>query len=88
MRYDLFSCVSNGHGVLYGMILETKQILTFRMAGAILFETVPATIMTSDCLGLALNTTPNRSMSYLGAAMCIISMAQHAKPNVIGQIEL
>ena len=37
--------------------------------------------------GLARNTTPNRSMSYLGAAACIISTAQHARPKVIGQRE-
>lgn len=37
--------------------------LTFRRAGAILLVSVPATIMTSACRGLALNTTPKRSMS-------------------------
>lgn len=37
--------------------------LTFRRAGAILLVNVPATIMTSACRGLALNTTPKRSMS-------------------------
>ena len=68
--------------------LENSVSPTLRNAGAILFVTVPATIISSDCLGLALNTTPNRSMSYLGAAKCIISTAQHAKPNVIGHIEL
>lgn len=41
----------------------------------------------SDCLGDARNTTPSRSWSYRAAAMCIISTAQHAKPNVIGHIE-
>ena len=61
---------------------------TFLRAGAILLVTVPATIMTSACRGLALNTTPNRSISYLGAAKCIISTAQHAKPKVIGHNEL
>ena len=44
-------------------------------------------IITSACLGEALNTTPYRSMSYLGAAMCIISTAQHASPNVKGHKE-
>ncbi len=48
---------------------------------------VPATIITSDCLGLARNTIPNLSISYLEAALCIISTAQQARPNVIGQIE-
>ena len=54
--------------------------------------------------GLALNTTPNLSISYLcttishsvlyihishlAAAVCIISTAQHAKPKVIGNKEL
>lgn len=45
-------------------------------------------MITSACLGEALKTTPYRSMSYLGAAMCIISTAQHASPNVNGHNEL
>lgn len=49
---------------------------------------LPATMITSAWRGDALNTTPNLSMSYLGAAMCIISTAQQAKPNVNGHIEL
>ena len=53
---------------------------TLRSAGAILFVNVPATIMMSDCLGLARKTTPRRSWSYLAAAMCIISTAQQARP--------
>ena len=95
---------------------------TFLKAGAILLVKVPATIMTSACLGLARNTTPKlkirreivnrniiqctlynvyytlfsppppppvyRSISYLGAAKCIISTAQHAKPKVNGHKEL
>ena len=52
-----------------------------------LFVKVPATMMTSACLGEALKTTPYLSMSYLGAAMCIISTAQHAKPKVKGHKE-
>lgn len=52
-----------------------------------MFVNVPATIMMSDCRGLARNTTPSLSWSYRAAAMCIISTAQHAKPNVIGHIE-
>ena len=43
--------------------------------------------MTSLCLGLALNTIPNLSMSYLLAAECIISTAQQARPKVMGQRE-
>lgn len=60
---------------------------TFRNAGAILFVSVPATIMTSDWRGEARNTMPNLSISYRDAAACIISTAQQAKPNVMGHIE-
>lgn len=52
---------------------------------AILLVRVPATIMTSDCLGLGLKMMPNRSKSYLDAPVCIISTAQQARPNVMGQ---
>ena len=52
-----------------------------------LFVKVPATIITSACLGEALKTTPYLSMSYRGAAMCIISTAQQAKPKVKGHRE-
>lgn len=41
---------------------------TLRSAGAILLVSVPATIITSDCRGLARNTMPNLSMSYRDAA--------------------
>ena len=41
------------------------------------------TIITSDCLGDALGAAPNLSKSYLGIAVCIISIAQQAKPKVI-----
>jgi hypothetical protein len=57
------------------------------IAGAILFVNVPATIIKSDCLGLALKITPNLSQSYLLTVACIISTAQQANPNVIGQNE-
>eukprot|EP00211_Chloroparvula_japonica_P005518 CAMPEP_0119124720 /NCGR_PEP_ID=MMETSP1310-20130426/4258_1 /TAXON_ID=464262 /ORGANISM="Genus nov. species nov., Strain RCC2339" /LENGTH=362 /DNA_ID=CAMNT_0007114713 /DNA_START=66 /DNA_END=1153 /DNA_ORIENTATION=- len=57
-------------------------------AGAILFVSVPATIITSDCRGLARKTIPKRSMSYLAPAVCIISTAQQARPNVMGHMEL
>src|SRR3990167_6102981 len=60
---------------------------TLRNAGAILLHKVPATIITSDCLGLGLNIIPKRSKSYLAAPVCIISTAQQAKPKVIGHIE-
>uniref|UniRef100_A0A182IXX9 Uncharacterized protein n=1 Tax=Anopheles atroparvus TaxID=41427 RepID=A0A182IXX9_ANOAO len=36
---------------------------TLRKAGAILFVSVPATMITSACRGEARNTTPNRSIS-------------------------
>jgi sulfopyruvate decarboxylase TPP-binding subunit len=55
--------------------------------GAILLVTVPAIIITSACLGLALNIIPSLSMSYLLTATCIISMAQQAKPKVTGHKE-
>src|SRR5664279_4487124 len=60
---------------------------TLRSAGAILLHNVPATIITSDCLGLGRNTTPKRSRSYRAAPACIISTAQQARPNVIGHID-
>jgi hypothetical protein len=43
--------------------------------------------MRSDCLGEALNIIPKRSISYLLTAACIISTAQHARPNVRGHKE-
>ena len=48
---------------------------------------VPATIIKSECLGEALKIIPKRSISYRLIAACIISTAQHAKPNVSGQSE-
>ena len=61
---------------------------TFRRAGAILLVSVPDMIIISACLGLARKTTPSLSWSYRAAAICIISTAQHARPNVSGHIEL
>src|SRR2546426_10465781 len=59
-----------------------------RMIGAIFRQTVPATIIRSDWRGDARKTpAPKRSMSYRDETVAIISMAQQAKPNVIGQIE-
>jgi hypothetical protein len=58
-----------------------------RITGAILFVKVPATIIRSECRGLALNNIPNLSKSYLLIAACIISIAQQAKPKVNGHKE-
>src|SRR5438067_6093086 len=59
-----------------------------RSTGAIFLVTVPATIIRSDCRGDARNTSaPNRAMSKRDAEAAIISMAQHARPNPIGQID-
>ena len=44
---------------------------------------MPATIITSDCLGEPLGAAPNLSRSYLGMDVCIISTAQQARPKVI-----
>jgi len=52
-----------------------------------LFVKVPATIIKSECLGEARKIIPNRSISYLLIAACIISTAQQAKPKVKGQRE-
>src|SRR4026209_2613457 len=55
------------------------------MTGAILRETVPATIMRSDCRGEARKTpAPKRSRSYREETLAIISIAQQASPKVIG----
>src|SRR6185295_6411360 len=56
-----------------------------RITGAILRDTVPAMIMRSACRGDARNTpAPNRSKSYRDDTVAIISMAQQARPKVIG----
>src|SRR5436309_263082 len=56
------------------------------MRVAILSVTVPATIMTSDWRGVARKApAPKRSRSYRDAPVAIISMAQHARPKVMGQ---
>src|SRR5262245_15034007 len=58
---------------------------TLFMTGAIFRVGVPATIIRSDCLGLGRNTpAPNLSISKREAPVAIISMAQHASPNVMG----
>src|SRR6476660_3289481 len=59
-----------------------------RSAGAIFRDNRPATIIRSDWRGLPRNTSaPNRAMSYREALIAIISIAQHASPNVTGQID-
>src|SRR5712692_3851866 len=61
---------------------------SWRMTGAILNETRPAIMIRSDCRGDGRNTSaPKRAMSKRDAPMDIISMAQQASPNVMGQIE-
>src|SRR6266850_3209545 len=55
--------------------------------GAILMVTVPETIIRSECRGEAQGTIPKRSTSKREAKVAIISMAQHARPNVTGQID-
>src|SRR6266481_1295222 len=55
--------------------------------GAILIVTVPDTIIRSECRGEAQGTIPKRSTSKRDAKVAIISMAQHARPNVTGQID-
>src|SRR5437667_12861517 len=55
--------------------------------GAILMVTVPDTIIRSEWRGDAHGTIPNRSTSNRLANVAIISIAQHARPNVTGQIE-
>src|SRR5208283_3555930 len=50
--------------------------------------TRPATIIKSDWRGEPRNTSaPNRAISKREAPVDIISMAQHARPKLIGQIE-
>src|SRR5579863_2306672 len=59
-----------------------------RMTGAIFCETRPAIIIRSDWRGDPRNTSaPNRAISKREALIDIISMAQHARPNDMGQIE-
>src|SRR5437588_4612086 len=56
--------------------------------GAILSATRPETIITSACRGLARKTSePKRARSLRDEVAFIISMAQHASPNVAGQSE-
>src|SRR5512140_2486398 len=58
----------------------------FRITDAILYGRRPAQISTSACRGEKLmRSMPKRAWSYFDAAVAIISMAQHAVPNGIGQ---
>src|SRR4030095_9440108 len=53
--------------------------------GAIFRDTRPETIITSACRGLARNTSePKRARSLRDEVAFIISIAQHARPNVAG----
>jgi hypothetical protein len=57
--------------------------------GDIFSVTVPATIIKSAWRGDGLKTSaPKRAISNREVVEAIISMAQHAKPNVSGQIAL
>src|SRR5579875_1348211 len=59
-----------------------------RITGAIFCETRPAITIRSDCRGEARKTSaPKRATSKREAPIDIISMAQQARPKVIGQIE-
>src|SRR5438132_12790047 len=56
------------------------------MIGAIFKVGVPETIIRSDWRGLGRKTpAPKRSMSNRDAPVAIISIAQQARPNVMGQ---
>src|SRR6185436_6159100 len=56
--------------------------------GPILFTIVPAMMITSACLGVALATSnPNLDQSYFAAAVDIISIAQQLVPNTNGHKE-
>src|ERR1019366_4526894 len=62
---------------------------SWRITGAIFCETRPAMIIRSDCRGDGRNTSaPKRAISKRLAPIDIISMAQQARPKVMGQIEL
>src|SRR5512143_187901 len=61
---------------------------SWRITGAILFETRPAMMIRSDCRGDGRKTSaPKRAISKRDAPIDIISIAQQARPNVMGQME-
>lgn len=58
------------------------------MTGAILFDTRPAMIIMSDWRGEPrITSAPKREISKREPIIDIISMAQQAKPKLIGQME-
>src|SRR5262245_35069731 len=57
------------------------------MRVAILYVTVPATMIRSACRGVARGAEPKRSRSPRGPPVCISSMAQQAVPNSRYQVE-
>src|SRR5579862_1238661 len=62
---------------------------SWRITGAILFDTRPAMIMRSLWRGEGRNTSaPKRAISKRAAPIDIISIAQQARPKVMGQMEL
>src|SRR5690606_41480975 len=70
---------------LYGYHRDLHSLPTRRSSDLIFWLTRPATIIRSACRGVAENRSiPNRAMSKRGPAVAIISMAQHARPNVAG----
>src|ERR1041385_635618 len=58
-----------------------------RSIGAILMVTVPDTIIRSEWRGDAHGTMPRRSTSKREQNVAIISIAQHARPNVTGHTD-
>src|SRR5687768_10805395 len=59
-----------------------------RSTGAIFRDSRPATIIRSDWRGEPRKTSaPKRAMSNREVLIAIISMAQHARPKVTGQID-
>src|SRR3954465_15798845 len=61
---------------------------SWRITCAILLDTRPAMIIRSDWRGEGRKTSaPKRAISKRDAPMDIISIAQQARPKVIGQIE-
>src|SRR5215813_14481518 len=56
--------------------------------GAIFSTTVPATIIRSDCRGVPRKTSaPKRERSCRASMTAIISIAQQARPNCMGQMD-
>src|SRR5688572_16756502 len=69
----------------FGSAIWSYNLLS---TGAILFTIVPAMMITSACLGVALATSnPNLEKSYLAEAVLIISIPQQLVAKVKGQSE-